>query len=235
MFSGIVQSLGTIVSIDEASEIVTLEVQTTEDFIKDLKVGDSVALDGVCLTLTRSESDRMFFDAVPETLSKTLIKSYTKGTKVNLEPSLKFNDSVGGHIVSGHIHTTGHVNQVEIHGDAKDIVIDAGADWGKFLFEKGYIGINGCSITLGEITEGPKHSLIQNPSSSAPMQLHLLHIHSLPSKQSVWIDCKAYPCLHPLKYPAQTNRSFSFTLANPAAQPYDPTWLTPPFDTIYPL
>jgi len=154
MFSGIVQSLGTIVSIDETSEIVTLEVQASEDFTKGLKVGDSVAIDGVCLTLTKSESDRMFFDAVPETLSKTIIKSYKKDTKVNLEPSLRFNDSVGGHIVSGHIHTTGHINQVEIHGDAKDIVIDAGADWGKFLFEKGYIGINGCSITLGEITEG---------------------------------------------------------------------------------
>ena len=154
MFSGIVQNLGTIVSIDEASEIVTLEVQASEDFTKGLKVGDSVAVDGVCLTLTKSESDRMFFDAVPETLNKTIIKSYKKETKVNLEPSLRFNDSVGGHIVSGHIHTTGHINQVEIHGDAKDIVIDAGADWGKFLFEKGYIGINGCSITLGEITEG---------------------------------------------------------------------------------
>jgi len=154
MFSGIVQSLGTIVSIDEASEIVTLEVQASEDFTKGLKVGDSVAVDGACLTLTKSESDRMFFDAVPETLNKTIIKSYKKETKVNLEPSLRFNDSVGGHIVSGHIHTTGHINQVEIHGDAKDIVIDAGADWGKFLFEKGYIGINGCSITLGEITEG---------------------------------------------------------------------------------
>jgi riboflavin synthase len=154
MFSGIVQSLGTIVSIDETSEIVALEVQASEDFTKGLKVGDSVAIDGVCLTLTKSESDRMFFDAVPETLSKTIIKSYKKDTKVNLEPSLRFNDSVGGHIVSGHIHTTGHINQVEIHGDAKDIVIDAGADWGKFLFEKGYIGINGCSITLGEITEG---------------------------------------------------------------------------------
>ena len=154
MFSGIVQSLGSIVSIDEASEIVTLEVQASEDFTKGLKVGDSVAVDGACLTLTKSESDRMFFDAVPETLNKTIIKSYKKETKVNLEPSLRFSDSVGGHIVSGHIHTTGHINQVEIHGDAKDIVIDAGADWGKFLFEKGYIGINGCSITLGEITEG---------------------------------------------------------------------------------
>jgi len=154
MFSGIVQSLGTIVSISEAREIATLEVQATEDFTKDLKIGESVALDGVCLTLTRSESDIMFFDAVPETLNKTLIKSYTKGTKVNLEPSLRFNDSVGGHIMSGHIHTTGHINQVEIHGNAKDIVIDAGVDWGKFLFEKGYIGINGCSITLGEVTEG---------------------------------------------------------------------------------
>lgn len=154
MFSGIVQSLGTIVSTEETSEIVTLEVQASEDFTKGLKVGDSVAIDGVCLTLTKSESDRMFFDAVPETLSKTIIKSYKKEAKVNLESSLRFNDSVGGHIVSGHIHTTGHINQVEIHGDAKDIVIDAGVDWGKFLFEKGYIGINGCSITLGEITEG---------------------------------------------------------------------------------
>lgn len=154
MFSGIVQSLGTIVSIEETSEIVTLEVQASEDFTKGLKVGDSVAIDGACLTLTKSESDRMFFDAVPETLSKTIIKSYKKEAKVNLESSLRFNDSVGGHIVSGHIHTTGHINQVEIHGDAKDIVIDAGVDWGKFLFEKGYIGINGCSITLGEITEG---------------------------------------------------------------------------------
>ena len=98
-------------------------MQATEDFTKDLKVGDSVAVDGVCLTLTKSESDRMFFDAVPETLSKTLIKSYTKGTKVNLEPSLRFNDSVGGHIVSGHIHTTGHVNQVEIMGMQKILLL----------------------------------------------------------------------------------------------------------------
>ena len=151
MFSGIVQEIGIIDSLVEGNEHLTIMVSCSVDFAKDKKVGDSVSVDGVCLTITKKTNSSLTFDAVKETLERTIIKNYAKGSFVNIESSLSFGGSVGGHLMSGHIHLKGIVKEVLIVGDSKDIVIDTSPEWSKYLSEKGYIGINGCSITIGKI------------------------------------------------------------------------------------
>ena len=110
-------------------------------------------MDGVCLTVTKKTNDSLTFDAVKETLNRTIIKNYVEGSCVNIESSLSYGGSVGGHLMSGHIHLKGEVKEVLIIGDSKDIVIDTSPEWSKYLFEKGYIGINGCSITIGKVND----------------------------------------------------------------------------------
>ena len=151
MFSGIVQEIGIIDSLVEGNEHLTITVSCSKDFAKDKRVGDSVSVDGVCLTITKKTNSSLTFDAVKETLDRTIIKNYAKGSYVNIESSLSFGGSVGGHLMSGHIHLKGIVKEVLIVGDSKDIVIDTSPEWSKYLSEKGYIGINGCSITIGKI------------------------------------------------------------------------------------
>ena len=151
MFSGIVQEIGMIDSLVEGNEHLTITVSCSKDFAKDKKVGDSVSVDGVCLTITKKTNSSLTFDAVKETLERTIIKNYAKGSYVNIESSLSFGGAVGGHLMSGHIHLKGVVKEVLIVGDSKDIVIDSSSEWSKYLSEKGYIGINGCSITIGKI------------------------------------------------------------------------------------
>ena len=151
MFSGIVQEIGIIDSLVAGNEHLTITVSCSVDFAKDKKVGDSVSADGVCLTITKKTNSSLTFDAVKETLDRTIIKNYAKGSYVNIESSLSFGGSVGGHLMSGHIHLKGIVKEVLIVGDSKDIVIDTSPEWSKYLSEKGYIGINGCSITIGKI------------------------------------------------------------------------------------
>lgn len=151
MFSGIVQEIGIIDSLVEGNEHLTITVSCSMEFAKDKKVGDSVSVDGVCLTITKKTNSSLTFDAVKETLERTIIKNYAKGSYVNIESSLSFGGSVGGHLMSGHIHLKGIVKEVLIVGDSKDIVIDTSPEWSKYLSEKGYIGINGCSITIGKI------------------------------------------------------------------------------------
>ena len=107
MFSGIVQEIGIIDSLVEGNEHLTITVSCSVDFAKDKKVGDSVSVDGVCLTVTKKTNDTLTFDAVNETLERTIIGNYIEGSCVNLESSLTFGGSVGGHLMSGHIHLKG--------------------------------------------------------------------------------------------------------------------------------
>ena len=173
MFSGIVQELGQLESISKSDSILKLNIKTTRNFSNGVNIGDSIAVDGVCLTATNVENQHLSFDAVPETLSRTIMSTYKKESKINLEKSLQYGDVIGGHLNSGHIHCVGVVKEVEIIDAAKDVLIEISNDWGKYIFEKGYISLNGCSITLGEINvERFKVHLI--PETLASTNLDLL-------------------------------------------------------------
>lgn len=151
MFSGIVQEKGVINTLLQGNGHLIITVNCSKSFIKNKKIGDSVAVDGVCLTVTKKNDHSLTFDAIKETLDRTIIKNYAVDSCVNLESSLSFGEPVGGHLMSGHIHLKGLVKEVLINGDSKDIVIDTSSEWSKYLSEKAYIGINGCSITIGKI------------------------------------------------------------------------------------
>lgn len=153
MFSGIVQTVGKIESIKDKNHIKTIRIETHGDYLKDIAIGQSVSVDGVCLSLVKKNNEYCEFEAVEETINRTTLGNYMQGTKVNLEKSLKFGDTVGGHFVSGHIHTRGRIVEVELVGESKNILVEIEEKWIKYLTEKGYISVNGASITIGKVSK----------------------------------------------------------------------------------
>ena len=153
MFSGIVQTVGKIESIKDKNHIKTIRIKTHGNYPKDIATGQSVSVDGVCLSLVKKNNEYCEFEAVEETINRTTLGSYKQGSKVNLEKSLKFGDTVGGHFVSGHIHTRGRIVEVELVGESKNILVEIEEKWIKYLTEKGYISVNGASITIGKVSK----------------------------------------------------------------------------------
>ena len=153
MFSGIVQTVGKIESIKDKNHIKTISIETHGNYLEDIAIGQSVSIDGVCLSLVKKNNEYCEFEAVEETVNRTTLGSYKQGSKVNLEKSLKFGDTVGGHFVSGHIHTRGRIVEVELVGESKNILIEIEEKWIKYLTEKGYISVNGASITIGKVSK----------------------------------------------------------------------------------
>lgn len=153
MFSGIVQTVGKIESIKDKNHIKTIRIETHGDYLEDIAIGQSVSVDGVCLSLVKKNKEYCEFEAVEETINRTTLGRYKQGTKVNLEKSLKFGDTVGGHFVSGHIHTRGRIVEVELVGESKNILVEIEEKWIKYLTEKGYISVNGASITIGKVSK----------------------------------------------------------------------------------
>ena len=153
MFSGIVQTVGKIESIKDKNHIKTIRIETHGNYLEDIAIGQSVSIDGVCLSLVKKNNEYCEFEAVEETINRTTLGRYKEGTKVNLEKSLKFGDTVGGHFVSGHIHTRGRIVEVELVGESKNILVEIEEKWIKYLTEKGYISVNGASITIGKVSK----------------------------------------------------------------------------------
>lgn len=153
MFSGIVQTVGKIESIKDKNHIKTIRIETHGNYLEDIAIGQSVSVDGVCLSLVKKNNEYCEFEAVEETINRTTLGRYKQGTKVNLEKSLKFGDTVGGHFVSGHIHTRGRIVEVELVGESKNILVEIEEKWIKYLTEKGYISVNGASITIGKVSK----------------------------------------------------------------------------------
>ena len=153
MFTGIVQGTGTIIDINKNNSVLNLNIKVPQPIAKKLTIGDSLALDGVCLTVTRISDVNVSFDVVNETQNRTIISNYDKNSVINLETSLEFGQQVGGHLVSGHVQTLGTIKEVEIDGDAKNILFEIPDGYCKYIFEKGYIAINGCSLTIGKVVK----------------------------------------------------------------------------------
>ncbi len=145
MFTGIVQGTGSVQSVQGDSIMtVDIEIPSTEG----LEVGGSVSIDGVCLTAT-SVSNTVTFDIIPETLDRTTLGSLSPGCNVNVERALKFGDELGGHLLSGHIMGTAEIVEVE----NQDYTINCPSEMAEFIQEKGYIAVDGISLTIGE-TDG---------------------------------------------------------------------------------
>jgi len=151
MFTGIVQGKGEIASIETGNEITTLRIRVPST--EGLQIGASISIDGVCLTATEFSDDIVSFDVIPETLEKTTLGQLDQGHQVNVERSLRYGDEVGGHLLSGHIIGRGLISKADPVGDGAQYSIMAPPDVRKYIVSKGYVGIDGISLTIGDVSE----------------------------------------------------------------------------------
>ncbi|MBU9847531.1 riboflavin synthase subunit alpha [Rahnella ecdela] len=153
MFTGIVQGTGTVVSIDEKPNFRTHVVRLPEDMLDNLQLGASVSHNGCCLTVTEVNGDLVSFDLMKETLRLTNLGDLNVGDSVNLERAARFNDEIGGHLMSGHIICTAEVAKILTSENNRQIWFRMPhEDLMKYVLHKGYIGIDGISLTIGEVT-----------------------------------------------------------------------------------
>ena len=152
MFTGIIEELGTVrdIGISGSSGQITLSASKV---LEGTKIGDSIAVNGVCLTVTRLTSDGFTADVMPETMKRTSLSIVTRGDKVNLERAMAADGRFGGHIVSGHIDGTGTIRDYRKDGNAVWVTISAPADILRLIVEKGSIAIDGISLTVAAVDE----------------------------------------------------------------------------------
>jgi len=153
VFTGIVEGLGSIAGV--VSHGKGLKFSIRPDFpLEDPKVGESIAVNGVCLTATAISEKQFTADVSPETLSRTTLGELQKGSRVNLERAVRPSDRLGGHIVSGHIDTVGRVKQVQREGDFTIFTFSIPDILDKYIIEKGSIAIDGISLTVNSCWRG---------------------------------------------------------------------------------
>ena len=153
MFTGIIQSKGNIKDIISSREGARLKINTNALDLSDSKVGDSIAVDGVCLTVTQLSGDGFAANVSNETLACTTFSGLKQEQEVNLEKSLRANQGIDGHLVSGHVDGIGSVSSVEKDGDSVRIQIEAQNDIVKYIAKKGSICINGVSLTVNRVVK----------------------------------------------------------------------------------
>ncbi len=153
MYTGIVQGLEKVVEIRKGNGFVTIIVSDQQGFFADVFIGASVAVNGVCLTVTTidREQQQIHFDISNVTLELTTLKSLKVGDEVNIERSAKVGTENGGHNLYGHIEGTAQVTQIERRGETLHIDLQIPAGNIKYFFLKGFIGLNGCSLTVNRV------------------------------------------------------------------------------------
>jgi len=147
VFTGIVKELGRVAAVDGGAAGVQLAVHAPA-IAPGITIGDSVAVNGICLTATAIDGATLGFDAVPETLTRTSLEGLAEGDTVNLEPALRAGEPLGGHVMQGHVDGVAHVRSVEPEGAGKRLWLDASTELLRYCVEKGSIAVDGVSLTV---------------------------------------------------------------------------------------
>jgi riboflavin synthase len=171
MFTGIIQAVGHIASVAPAGQSAALSVHAGGLDLADVAVGDSIACNGVCLTVVRLTGDGFQADVSQETLRVTA--GFAPGAKINLEKSLRLADRLGGHLVSGHVDGVGKVGSVRAVDGSREISIDFPAALGRYFARKGSVTVNGVSLTINAVCDA-SFSLNLIPHTLAATNLHEL-------------------------------------------------------------
>lgn len=151
MFTGIIQGTAEVVAIQEAEAFRTHVVALPAALRQGLEIGASVAHNGVCLTVTAIEGERVSFDLMRETLRVTNLGDLAVGDRVNIERAARFGDEIGGHAMSGHVMAVAELVEVDEAPHNRRLWFELPHALGRFLFDKGYIGVDGASLTIGEV------------------------------------------------------------------------------------
>jgi riboflavin synthase len=152
VFTGLVQEMGQIASVQRSDEGARFEIRTS--FANELREGDSVAVNGVCLTASGCGGGAFHAEAMNETLVRSSLGELEAGAEVNLELPLRAGDPIGGHVVQGHVDGIGTVIEVSEDGFARRLRIEAGTDVMRYVVEKGSIAVDGVSLTVAALDQG---------------------------------------------------------------------------------
>jgi len=153
VFSGIVESTGLVTNVTKKHDLYNLEIQTEIDFLDGLKPGASVCVDGVCLTVTSLEKNKLNFDVIVETLRTTTFNLIELNDLVNLERSIKLGDEIGGHILSGHVSEIIKIEEISKLENNYIISFKVSQKLMNYIFPKGYVAINGVSLTINDVVQ----------------------------------------------------------------------------------
>ncbi len=148
MFTGIIEETGTIRSIRNGNMTVgAIKV------VEDVRTGDSINVDGVCLTVVSFTREGFTVDIMPETLKRSVFRTAAPGKKVNLERAVRLSDRLGGHIVSGHIDDTGTISEIRNEGNSSMITFSGSGQLLRYIVEKGSVAIDGISLTVAAVSD----------------------------------------------------------------------------------
>ncbi len=147
MFTGIIEGTGTIIAIRRRDADYTLSVDTGQ-VVQNPVTGESVALDGVCLTVVASDRNILSFDISPETIAKTTFKYARAGDSLNIERAMRLRDRLGGHLVQGHVDCVGKIARVDKSGEGFEIEVELDSAGSRYVVPKGSIAVSGISLTV---------------------------------------------------------------------------------------
>jgi len=150
MFTGITRGTFEVVSVERRPGLLVYAVALPEEMREGLQVGASVSIDGVCQTVVDVGDDGVVFEAIQETLDLTTLDRLEKGQRVAVERSARVGDEIGGHDVSGHVIGTGTIVAVREAGEGRDLTVEVPPEWMRYVLHKGFIAIDGSSLTVGE-------------------------------------------------------------------------------------
>lgn len=154
MFTGIIQSVASIEKITDNNGVRTFEIRFAAGFCTDLEIGASVSVDGVCLTVTALLSETLVsFDIMLQSLRVTILGEYQQGALINVERAAKDGAEIGGHPLSGHIDFHAPIAEIEHLEDNFRMRICVSKEWQRYIFPKGYIAINGASLTIADVNK----------------------------------------------------------------------------------
>ena len=151
MFTGIILATGGVTSIAQKSGDLELGVDGAGLDMARIALGDSVSVQGVCLTVTRKENAVFFADVSRETMAKTTLSGLKAGSRVNLEPSLRAGDALGGHMVSGHVDAVGKLREAAEDARSRRLEFELPAELARFVAAKGSISVDGVSLTVNNV------------------------------------------------------------------------------------
>ena len=171
MFTGIVEEIGSVKKIVHGSLSIKLSINCSK-ILEDVKIGDSIAVNGICLTVVELASSWFSVDVMPETMRMTSLSRLNLSDKVNLERALKLSDRLGGHIVSGHIDGTGIIKSLVREDNAIWITVEAADSIMRYIIYKGSVALDGTSLTVARIDENSfKVSLIPHTAGNTILGL----------------------------------------------------------------
>ena len=188
MFTGIIKGTGTIKIVTKTKTDMRLEVNSPCLKNEKINIGDSISINGTCLTVVQLVDNNIYFDLMNETLLRTTFNDLQNGDEVNVETSLMLNDKLDGHIVYGDVDSVGEITSIDIIGDSKIYKIKYPHDFAKYIISKGRVTIDGASLTIVDVDDSDSTFTI----SLIPHSLKILNISNKKINDKVNIEYDVY-------------------------------------------